>query len=99
MTAGAQPLPPRFLLAMPDDSLAPTTPKGTVLICSTGVAPAVGAGVLIEDAAGQRYVRRLTRMDGPQWTAEARRTGFQALSNAPGMVLRAVVVGRQTGEV
>lgn len=92
-------LPPRFRLAVPDDALAPGTPRGTVLIFSTSAQPAFGHGVLVQDAGGSRYVRRYAQGPGGRWVAEARNSAYLTLDSAAGLQVLAVVVGRETGEV
>lgn len=96
-TAGI--LPPRFRLAVPDDAMAPTTPRGTVLIFSTTTPPSIGGGVLVQDAEGRRHVRRYAQGIGGGWVAEARSGAYRPLNSGAGLQLLAVVVGRESGEV
>ena len=97
--AAAHSLPPRFRLAMPDDAMAPKTPRGTVLIFSTAAPPSIGAGVLAQDAEGRRHVRRYAQGIGGGWVAEARSGAYRPLHSGTGLQLLAVMVGRETGEV
>jgi hypothetical protein len=92
-------LPPRFRLAVPDDALAPTTPRGTVLIFEPGAAPVFGHGVLVEDAAGHRYIRKYTQGLGGGWRASANNPAYLTLDSASGARVLAVVIARETGEV
>ena len=92
-------LPKRFRFAMPDDAMAPDTPRGTVLVFSLDAPPTIGHGVLVQDATGQRHVRRYAQGLGGQWKAEARNKAYLTLDSADGVQLLAVVVGRETGEI
>ena len=75
-------LPDRFRLAVPDDALAPNTPRGVVLIFSRDIEASVGAGVLVEDeATGQRYIRMYAEGPGGSWVAAARAEGYISLSS------------------
>lgn len=60
-------LPSNFVLAMPDDSLAPQIARGTELIFATGARSATGKGVLVEDSSGRRYVRRYGEGHAGAW--------------------------------
>lgn len=93
------PLPHRFRLAVPDDALAPDTPRGTVLIFSTTAPPAFGHGVLVQDSTGQRHVRRYSQGPAGRWLAEARNSAYLTLDSFDGLQVLAVVVARETGEV
>ena len=84
---------------MPDDALAPDTPRGLVLHFSTEAAPVIGHGVLVQDAAGGRHVRRYAQGLGGAWRAEARNTAYMTLHSGDGVQLLAVVTGRDSGEV
>ena len=95
----AVPLPPRFRLSMPDDALAPGTPRGTTLIFSTSAAPVFGHGVLVEAADGARHVRRYAQAPHGQWIAEARNSAYVSIASETGAKVLAVVIGRETGEV
>lgn len=99
VSAVIEDLPKRFRLAVPDDALAPATPRGTVLIFSTATAPEFGKGVLVQDSAGQRHVRRYAQGPGGRWLAEARNTAYITLDSASGLQVLAVVVARETGDV
>lgn len=92
-------LPKRFRLAMPDDAMAPDTPRGTVLVFSTAATPAFGHGVLVQDQAGLRHVRRYAQGPAGRWRAEARNSAYLTLDSADGLQVLAVVVGRETSEI
>lgn len=98
LSTAASGLPKRFKLAMPDDALSPHTPRGVVLIFSTGQEPIFGHGVLVEDAAGQRYVRRYAQGPAGRWIADVHNNAYLALDSAEGLKVLAVVTGRETGE-
>lgn len=91
--------PVRFKLAVPDDALAPDTPRGVVLHFSTEADPVIGHGVLVQDAAGGRHVRRYAQGLGGAWRAEARNTAYMTLHSSDGVKLLAVVTGRDSGVV
>lgn len=92
-------LPPRFRLAVPDDALAPSTPRGTVLIFEPAAPPVFGHGVLVEDAAGQRYVRKYAQGPGGRWLAVANNPAYLTIDSASGARVLAAVTWRGTGEV
>lgn len=85
-------LPESFRCEMPDDALAPNTPRGTpVLFDTTDTAPRAGVGVLVEDAHGARYIRVFRPGIGGQWTAWARNENYPTLDSASnGLILLAV---------
>ena len=99
MSADPAALPKRFRLPMPDDAMAPDTPRGTVLVFATDTVPAFGHGVLVQDQAGQRHVRRYAQGPAGRWKAEARNTAYLTLDSADGLQVLAVVVARQTSEI
>jgi hypothetical protein len=93
-------LPERFVVAMPDDALAPQTPRGTELIMVAGdKPPRFGVGVLVEDAAGERYIRRLVQGPAGGWIAQARDSAYRSVSSAEGGRVLAWVQGRMDGAV
>lgn len=92
-------LPKRFRAAMPDDALAPDTPRGLVLHFNTDAEPVIGHGVLVQDAAGGRHVRRYAQGLGGAWRAEARNTAYMTLHSGDGVQLLAVVTGKDSGAV
>lgn len=99
LSVPATDLPKRFRAAMPDDALAPDTPRGVVLQFSTELSPTIGHGVLVQDAAGGRHVRRYAQGLGDAWRAEARNTAYMTLHSGDGVQLLAVVTGRDSGVV
>lgn len=92
-------LPKRFRLAMPDDALSPSTPRGTLLIFEPDAAPAFGHGVLVEDEAGQRYIRKYAQGPAGRWLAVANNPAYLSLDSADGVRVLAAVTWRATGEV
>jgi len=92
-------LPIRFRLPMPDDAMAPDTPRGTVLVFDRQQTPAFGHGVLVQDAAGLRHVRRYAQGPAGRWKAEARNSAYLSLDSADGLQVLAVVVARETREI
>lgn len=99
VSAPASDLPKRFSLPMPDDALAPSTPRGTLLLFETAAAPVFGHGVLVEDNAGQRYVRKYAQGPGGRWLAVANNAAYLSLDSADGVRVLAAVTWRATGEV
>lgn len=99
LSVPASDLPKRFRAAMPDDALAPDTPRGLVLHFSTEAGPVIGHGVLVQDAAGGRHVRRYAQGLGGAWRAEARNTAYMTLHSGDGVQLLAVATGRDSGAV
>jgi len=95
------PLPERFVLEMPDNALAPTTPKGTKLIFATGQPPMVGCGVLVQSGSGNRYVRRYAEGSAGTWRAVANGADYMTLASAddPELAVLAYVEGRLDGMV
>lgn len=93
-------LPPRFKLAVPDDALAPDTPRGTVFIFSTELRPQVGDGVLVEDGTGRRYLRMYAEAPGGGWQAKARQAAYITLDSvADKLVVLATAEYRSGGKV
>lgn len=99
LSAPASDLPKRFRLPMPDDALAPSTPRGTLLLFETAAAPVFGHGVLVEDSAGQRYVRKYAQGPAGRWLAVANNAAYLSLDSADGVRVLAAVTWRATGEV
>lgn len=94
----AKQLPATFRLAVPDDALAPDTPRGTVFIFDTGARPRPGYAVLVQDKAGGRHVRRFVQSIGSEWRAEARNSAYASLEHArDGLTLLAVATHREDG--
>jgi transcriptional regulator with XRE-family HTH domain len=100
---GADEVPQRFGVAMPDDALSPNVPRGTVLYfaaVSSEKRPTVGDGVLVQDGAGKRYIRRLGEGPGGEWTAQALHPAYITLeSQAHGLTILAVMTGREGSRV
>lgn len=92
-------LPGRFRLAMPDDAMAPDTPRGTILFFEREKLPAFGAGVLVQDATGGRHVRRYAQGPAGSWKAEARNTAYLTLHSTDGLQLLAVVTAVETSQI
>jgi len=82
MTTGSD-LPVTFTCAVPDDALAPNTPRGTPVVFDAGNRhPPPGVGVLLEDKHGARYIRVYRAAVGGQWTAWARNPDYPSLESA-----------------
>lgn len=89
----ADDLPQEFAVRAPDGALGEKTPEGTILYLRRADAlPAVGRGVLVEDAGGVRYIRRVAQGPGGAWIAQASAAGYVSLrSDVDGLKLLAVV--------
>jgi transcriptional regulator with XRE-family HTH domain len=87
-------LPKLFSVSMPDGSLEPNLPRGTVIdFESTSDRPLPGTCVLVEDESGARYVRRLVDAGGGEWIAQARHDAYVSLhSREHGLRLLAAMV-------
>lgn len=95
-----QKLPARFVCAVPDDALSPATPRGTRLIFDTQAPPKPGWGVLLEDAKGNRYVRRYIAGAGDRWMAASSNPAYAQLSSVDdGLKILAVASARFDGSV
>jgi transcriptional regulator with XRE-family HTH domain len=93
-------LPPQFCLAVPDDALAPRTPRGTVLIFETAAKPQPGDGVPVEDRYGGRHVRRYLPGVGGNWTAGVHNDAYPELqAERDGLEILAAASGRMSGAV
>jgi hypothetical protein len=85
-------LPPLFRVAMPDDALQETTPRGIELIMESGAEPTPGQVVLVEDASGRRYVRRYGEGAKGEWRALASNPAYRHMeSSQDGLKLLAVL--------
>jgi hypothetical protein len=90
-------LPPLFKCAVPDDALAPRTSKGTMFTFDVRAQPYPGVVVLVQDNAGNRYLRRYVQAAAGQWVAAASE-GYATLHSAQhGLTLLAVAVARWDG--
>ena len=89
-------LPEVFILAAPDDALAPTVRAGDELIWSTTKPAKIGSPILVRDARGQIYVRRMYEGDRPgHFVARVRSDAYRALdSEGDGLQVLAVYAGR-----
>ena len=100
---GVDEVPQRFGVAMPDDALSPNVPRGAVLYfaaVSSEKRPSVGDGVLVQDGAGKRYIRRLGEGPGDEWTAQAIHPAYITLeSQAHGLRILAVMTGREGSKI
>lgn len=91
-------VPSRFVLAMPDGSMSPTTPQGTLLVLERDTPPTPGHGVLVRDAHGIHYIRRYQQASAGRWQAQAANQAYATLqSDQDGLVIVAVVTGRFSG--
>ena len=66
-----EPVPEAFKLVMPDNSMAPRAPLGTVVHFRRSSEAKQGAGVLVRDAAGNFYFRRIQQRTPSHWRALA----------------------------
>jgi hypothetical protein len=98
-TAMSGAIPSEFILAMPDDALAPQTERGTRLLFVSGqTPPRFGVGVLVRDTAGNLHVRRYVQATIGGWRADARNTAYQSFA-ATECTIVAWVQGRFDGTV
>lgn len=92
-------LPSRFSVAMPDNSLAGSVEKGTVLYFETDAAPEPGDGILISDRDGRWYIRRYV-MRGSAWLAESPNNAYATLEpQRDGLTILATMRGRMSGKI
>lgn len=93
-------LPRRFVVLVPDDALAPLTPRGVRLIFDTDAPPSPGVGVLVEDAQGNRCIRRYVQAGGDRWIAAASNPAYAPLDSVKDELrVVAVASGRMDGTV
>jgi transcriptional regulator with XRE-family HTH domain len=91
-------LPPVFEVAMPDDSMEPITPRGTILVLHRDAEPVPGHGVLVKDGRGGLYIRMYQRGPVDRWIAQPRNPGYSALdSEREDLRILATVTGRMSG--
>lgn len=91
-------LPERFIIAMPDDALAPQLPKGMELIFAKGQKPSPGHGVLVRDGDGRVFVRRYAEAPGGRWLAQATNSAYATLeAERDSLQLVATMTGRLSG--
>lgn len=94
-------LPLRFTAAVPDDALAPKSPRGTEFVFSTTFAgqPDDSVVVIVQAGNGRRYMRLFFAGAGDEWEARARDQAFPTLrSVADGLRLVAVATFRPGGQ-
>lgn len=88
------PLPDRFALRLPDDAMAPRAPAGTLVRFLRTHEARQGDGVLVRDAAGNLYFRRLQQRTPTHWRAVPGNDAFAVLDSiADGLVIVAVLTG------
>lgn len=91
-------LPPVFELAMPDDSMEPFTPRGTVLVLTCATLPVPGHGVLVCNARGEHFIRMYQQGPSGRWIAQPRNPAYAALdSERDELRVLATVTGRMSG--
>lgn len=100
LSAAITDLPPRFSAAVPDDALAPVTPRGTGYIFATGpAAPGDGVVVIVQAGNGRRYMRLYFAGAGDEWEARARDPAHRALHSVRDeLVLLASATHRAGGQ-
>lgn len=95
--------PAQFVVEMPDDALAPKTPKGSlVYFRSSQDVPPVGTGVLVKDQLGNLFIRRVAQGPAGSWIAASSHEGYLSLNSiddAIELVAYAFDVRRRSGEV
>lgn len=92
-------LPARFSLAVPDDALAPRTPKGSQFLFSTTATPMDGDVVIVRAGNGRAYVRLYFAGSGAEWEARARDPAHASLhSERDGLQLLAAATHRAGGQ-
>lgn len=92
---GLDELPEEFVVAVPDDAMAPAAPRGTRLSFRRGVDAEPGDGVLVQDGAGRRYVRRFAQGRGDAWIAQATNAAYATLDSVEDeLTLLAVMTSR-----
>lgn len=101
IVSAVSPLPKRFCAAVPDDSLAPRSPRGTEFVFSSEVAsaPDDSVAVIVQTSGGRRYMRLYFALDGGAWEARARDPAVPVLhSERDGLQLLAVAIFRPGGQ-
>lgn len=90
------PLPPRFDLPAPDDSMVPRIAAGDVVSFSTELQARPGDGVLATDQHGHLYIRLYRQRTPIAWEAHALNDAYQPLhSDRDGLRVLAVLIGVQ----
>jgi SOS-response transcriptional repressor LexA len=88
-------LPERFVVEVPDDSLAPNLARGTAVVFEKASAAQPGECVLVQDSRGARYVRRYVQGVGGSFTAQALNDAYVTLdSGRDGLQILAVMAWR-----
>ena len=92
-------LPLRFSLSVPDDALAPRTPRGTTFIFLSTQRPQDGDVVIVRASSGRPYVRLYFAAEGDAWEARARDAAHPALHSVrDGLTLLATATHRAGGQ-
>ena len=85
-------LPDVFKLAVPDTSMAPKVPQGTLVEFTRSLQPRPGDGVLVKDQDGHHYVRVYREKRPGHWEAYAINDAYSPLdSQADGLTVVAVL--------
>lgn len=74
-------LAPEFQAVVPDDAMAPEVPAGSVCFFSTTYKARPGDYILVADAKGFVYLRRMVLVQGEHWQAEALNPAFKPLDS------------------
>lgn len=74
-------LPPVFQVAAPDASMSPRIHEGTLVQFSTGMRPKAGDGVLVQDAAGQAFIRVFRERSHGRWEAHPLNEAYRPLDS------------------
>lgn len=90
-------LPPRFQTRVPDDSLTPLVPAGSLVTFDRTIErPRPGDGVLVKDESGALYFRRFREGRPGQWEAYSMNNAYRTLqSDHDKLVLIGVFVGSE----
>lgn len=100
VSASTAELSKRFIAAVPDGALAPTTPKGTEYVfAAPGGQPRDSVVVIVQTASGRRAMRLYFALDAGAWEARARDAAYPSFhSERDGLQLLAVATMRPGGE-
>lgn len=93
-------LPTRFVIEVPDDALSPNLPRGTAVVFERAERAEPESCVLVRDAGGVRYVRRLEQGRAGQWVARAINEAYVTLhSDVDGLKIEAVMRWRAESRI
>lgn len=91
------PLPELFSVRLPDEAMAPFARAGTLVRFRRASEGRQGACVLVRDASGNLYFRRIQQRTPSHWRAMPKNEAFGALDSiSDGLVIVAVMTGMDT---